>query len=147
MEYLKQKRKAVLLLLGLLIALPVLAQTITWDVLMKVKWNNHFDQKLGFEVSEPIFDPAVRRLDGTEVSIRGYILPVDTNDGVMVLSAYPFSNCFFCGGAGPETVMEVEMKKDKKLYNKQVTVQGRLKLNRNDFSRLIYVLQGAQILD
>ncbi len=45
---------------------------------------------------------------GKEVYITGYVLPVDNKGEIYALSAYPFSSCFFCGGAGPETVMGLE---------------------------------------
>lgn len=57
----------------------------------------------------PIFDPELKSYDGKEITINGYIIPTDgyKSQKEFVFSAYPYKNCFFCGGAGPETVMEV----------------------------------------
>jgi hypothetical protein len=85
-------------------------------------------------------------LDGKEVIIKGFILPVDTDGDYMVLSALPMSQCFFCGGAGPETVMEVALSKNKNLLNKEVTLKGKLKLNKDDFLKLIYKLENVELV-
>ena len=51
-----------------------------------------------------------RPLPGKEIVIKGYIIPVEgyKSHKEFILSAFPYNMCFFCGGAGPETVMEVE---------------------------------------
>jgi hypothetical protein len=117
-----------------------------WNTLQKISWKYFYDETLGFDVSQPIFGEEIKALDGKEVIIKGFILPVDTDGDYMVLSALPMSQCFFCGGAGPETVMEVALSKNKNLLNKEVTLKGKLKLNKDDFLKLIYKLENVELV-
>ena len=55
--------------------------------------------------------------------------------------------CFFCGGAGPETVMEVYAKTPVKFTSEAVTLRGKLELNADDVNRLIYSLTEAEQID
>ena len=98
---------------------------------------------------EPLVDGSLTTDDGKEVQIRGFIIPVDIVQDYYVLSANPYSSCFFCGQAGPESVMEIEMiKKYEGLRMDQViTFRGRLKLNVDDIYQLNYILQNAEILE
>ena len=96
----------------------------------------------------PIYGAEVRKLDGKEVTIEGYFLPLDFGDKYFVLSSQPFVSCFFCGGAGPETVMEVYLSGKMKQYKGQkVIVKGILKLNNGDLEHLTYMLKDATILE
>lgn len=99
------------------------------------------------DVSQPIFSDAIKAMAGQEIYVKGYMVPVDDKGNYMVLSAFPFSQCFFCGGAGPETVMEVDMRQDRKLLNKQVLLKGKLQLNDSNFLQLIYRLGQAQLVE
>jgi hypothetical protein len=49
--------------------------------------------------------------------------------------------CFFCGGAGPETVMEVQSTEPVKYTAEPVTIKGKLVLNADDVNRLMYLLE------
>jgi hypothetical protein len=54
--------------------------------------------------------------------------------------------CFFCGGSGSETIVELEMKKGfSKRYNTDdvITFQGVLTLNTKDVMHFIYILKDA----
>ena len=53
--------------------------------------------------------------------------------------------CFFCGGAGPETVLEAESKDRKtiKYTSKEITIKGKLKLNKDDINHLNFILKEA----
>lgn len=42
-----------------------------------------------------------------KVSIRGYFLDLDPDGEWYILSKNPFATCFFCGKAGPETVLQL----------------------------------------
>ncbi|MBB6462155.1 hypothetical protein [Flammeovirga kamogawensis] len=121
--------------------------TDVWKTLSHVEMKTSMDETLGFEVSEPIFGGEVEMIDGSIITISGYILPVDSENGTSILSYMPFANCFFCGNAGPETVIELDMPKKQSLVNKKVTVKGRLNLNRDDFYSLIYKLSAAKVID
>ncbi|MEO0732435.1 MAG: hypothetical protein AAFZ52_06345 [Bacteroidota bacterium] len=63
-----------------------------------------------------------------------------------VFSAYPYNMCFFCGGAGPETVMEVTSSEPVKYTTERVKLQGKLLLNNADINRLMYIMVDAKLV-
>ncbi|MEM7660041.1 MAG: DUF3299 domain-containing protein, partial [Bacteroidota bacterium] len=80
--------------------------------------------------------------------IKGYMLPIDLEGNAYYLSAYPFSSCFFCGGAGQESVMELRLKKAKQSFQQDefVTLRGRLRLNNRELE-LNYILEEVERVD
>ena len=75
------------------------------------------------------------------------MIPLDPMGISYVLSQNPNSSCFFCGGAGPETVLELELKPSAiKRYEVDSVVEfkGVLKLNKIDDKHLTYVLLDAE---
>ena len=120
-----------------------------WRILSKVKSKSTFDPQSNSVFYKPIFHKSVEALEGKTIILRGYVIPADMAKGRLTLSAYPFSSCFFCGQAGPESVIELEAKIPI-IYrmDRPVTIQGTLKLNRGDDPfRLIYILENAQHYD
>ena len=88
----------------------VSAQTsVSWNTLAQVTFHKEFSETFGFEVNvkPPEFSKELMVLNGKEVLIKGYVIPVDVELGMYMVSANPFANCFFCGNAGPETVVEL----------------------------------------
>lgn len=120
-----------------------------WKTLAKVKIEKRFDEVLNYEVDFPTFSKEVESLNGKEITLEGWMIPLDELRGknYFVLSALPFANCFFCGGAGPETVLEVFLKKDLSFTEKRVKVKGKLTINPDDPLKLMYILQEAEIID
>lgn len=137
----------------LVLALSVIAskaQTIiTWEVLKDVKFTEEWSEEFQAFYMVPQFGNKVKSLDGKIVQIRGYIIPVDVVQDYYVLSANPYSSCFFCGQAGPESVMEIQLKKqyDGLRMDKIVTFKGRLRLNADDIYQLNYVLEDAEVVE
>jgi len=87
-------------------------------------------------------------LHNTPITIKGYHIPV-MEDGLVVLSKYPNANCFFCGGAGLESVLEVRLlnSPDKRFeMDEQLTFQGRLVINSTDYNILSFILEEAVLL-
>jgi len=137
----------VLLTLGVLVAK---SQTIiTWEVLKDVKFTEEWSEEFQAFYMVPQFGNKVKSLDGKVVQIRGYIIPVDVVQDYYVLSANPYSSCFFCGQAGPESVMEIQLKKsyDGLRMDKIVTFKGKLRLNADDIYQLNYVLEDAEVVE
>jgi hypothetical protein len=116
-----------------------------WQTLFKVTWQKKYSPELKTKVDFPKFSPEVKALDGKEIVISGYVLPTDLYEGnFVVLSAYPMAQCFFCGGAGPESVIEVYTRNKRRSFaTERVTFKGKLELNDNDYSHLIYKLNDA----
>ena len=122
---------------------------ITWELLKDVEFDEIWSEEFQAYYMVPKFSKSVKEMDGKEVQIRGFIIPVDIVQDYYVLSANPYSSCFFCGQAGPESVIEIQMiKKYEGLRMDQViTFQGTLRLNIDDIYQLNYILEEAQIIE
>lgn len=120
-----------------------------WKTLSKITYKKEYDEFLGFKIDKPVFADDVQALDGEEVIVRGYIIPTEgyKSNNEFIFSAYPYNMCFFCGGAGPETVMEVETVKPVEYTAEQVVLKGKLKLNPDDINRLMYFLVEAKQIE
>ena len=122
----------------------------TWKILEKVTFKTKKDPMLGYDVDIPIFSKEVKALAGETVEIRGYIIPVEgyKQQGYFVFSAYPYNLCYFCGGAGKETVMEVFAKEGTtvKYTAKPITIKGKLVLNSKDVNKLMYLLEDTVLV-
>ncbi|MCB0579732.1 MAG: hypothetical protein KDD10_10545 [Phaeodactylibacter sp.] len=125
---------------------PLQAQDKMWKTLSKITFKKEYNEMMGFKVDVPVFSEEVKALEGKEVTIRGYIIPVEGYKGhkEFIFSAYPYNMCFFCGGAGPETVMEVYADEAIEYTAEPITIRGKLELNADDINRLIYALQGTE---
>ncbi len=123
--------------------------TNLWKSLANLTFKKEYDEMLGFKVDVPVFNDDLKAMAGEEITIKGYIIPVEgyKSHTEFVFSAYPYNMCFFCGGAGPETVMEVYAKEAIKYTAEPVTIKGKLELNDSDINRLIYALNDAVLVE
>jgi len=138
-----------LVLISFFVSFHASGQENTWKTLAKISIEKRFDELLNYDIEYPTFSEAVKKLNGTKISVEGWMIPLDElrGENYFVLSSLPFANCFFCGGAGPEAVMEV-FSKDKIDYTeKRIIVTGTLTINTDDPLRLMYILNDAQIKD
>ncbi len=97
----------------------------------------------------PIFHDDIKALDGQKVQIKGYVIPLGEETGKLhFLSAYPMSQCFFCGGAGPESVMDVQTHKIHKEFKMDdiLTFRGTLQLNDTNLDYMNYILKDATLI-
>ncbi|MEO1260432.1 MAG: hypothetical protein AAFZ15_16670 [Bacteroidota bacterium] len=142
-------KKLLIFLTGLFIltlTAPLMAQSSgnsMWKTLSKITYKKEYDEMLGFKIDVPVFSQDVLALEGQEVTITGYIIPVEgyKSHKEFIFSAYPYNMCFFCGGAGPETVMEVIATEAVPYTADPVTIKGILRLNATDINRLMYALE------
>ncbi|NJL13177.1 MAG: hypothetical protein HC913_09380 [Microscillaceae bacterium] len=94
----------------------------------------------GYEIETPIFSANLKKLNGHWISLRGYILPLDLDpQKSFVFSRYPYNACYFCGAAGPETVLEVVPRQPIPYQEKPITLRGRLYLNSDNPDKLMYL--------
>ncbi|MDJ1481382.1 DUF3299 domain-containing protein [Cytophagaceae bacterium DM2B3-1] len=112
-----------------------------WKTLMAVEYKNVPDRYY----PQPIFSKDLKALAGKRVTLKGFIIPLDEAKKQMnfMLSMVPFSHCFFCGGAGPESVVEVKASTSFDYTAKPVQVSGVLRLNETDENHLFYILEEA----
>lgn len=122
---------------------------ITWDQLTDVKFTKKYSDEFDIELLEASFGPSVKALDGTEIIIKGYIIPLDPLGTQYVISRNPMASCFFCGGSGPETVAELRLhpKSIRRYATDEIwSFKGTLMLNEKNSESLNYVILNAERL-
>ncbi len=119
-----------------------------WKTLARITYKKEYDAFLGFKIDKPVFSAEIQALDGKEVTVKGFIIPTDgyKSHKEFVFSAFPYSMCFFCGGAGPESVMEVVAAEPITYTAETITIKGKLKLNPDDVNKLMYALTDARLV-
>lgn len=122
-------------------------QVISWPLLAGVEYVYSYKKDVNQWANKATFSEELKQLDGQRVQLKGYVLTLDMHGDMLVLSEYPFSGCFFCGGAGQESVVELQMKKKKRFKNDDFrTIEGTFRLNTTEFE-LSYVLEDAKVVD
>jgi len=131
-------------------ALSLKAQTETsWTNLMDITFKDVYLESDDMYVYFPLFKEQQKSQDGKDVSITGYIIPVDVELNQYVLSAFPFSACFFCGNAGPESVMAIYFASNDRTFktDERLTLVGSFELNDTNVDELVYILRNARVKD
>jgi len=122
-----------------------------WNTLSMVTFQREFDQTFGMDVEKPVLNPLVRTLEGKEIEVEGYIIPLTgkVEQSHFMLSRFPQSMCFFCGKAGPESAAQVFTKNSKKIAftDKKIRVKGILRINVTDVTNLLYTIEDGVIID
>ena len=118
-----------------------------WQTLSKLKIDPQYDEILKDTFDVPIFSDDLLAYDGKKVTLEGYVIPlqVSKSQKYFVLSRFPYSSCFFCGQAGPETVAEVYTKNPVELKEQKVRVCAILRLNGKDPLHMFYILEEAEV--
>lgn len=121
------------------------AQTsIDWNILADVQFVETKEEAQDFTFNQATFGPLVSQFKDQEVSITGYMIPMDPMGLSYALSRNPNAVCFFCGGAGPETVVQLSFTTMKRYpTDARLTFKGFLQLNEQDINSLTYVLKEA----
>lgn len=121
------------------------AQTqMTWTDFADVEFKPTYNEKYGIDFLMPTFGDRIQTFNGKLITISGYFLDISGNGKVLLLSKNPMAACFFCGGAGPETIIEVNFKKKPPFKTDQiVTITGMLELNPKDVDHCNYILRDA----
>ena len=119
---------------------------LTWRTLEDVEFKDVYVEELDAYYWKPSFGTSVNALEGGEAHITGYMIPGGLDEDFYVLSRYPFANCFFCGGAGPESVIDLRFTgKSSRVYqtDERLTFSGKFRLNADDVYQMNYILDGA----
>lgn len=135
-------------LLAFFFALDSFAQEkIDWKLLADVRFEDKYYEEVDAYLYYPTFGESVTSMEGKEVYIQGFIFPFEGPNPFFILSQNPYSSCFFCGAAGPESVVELWPVDDFPRFNMDdiVTIKGTLKLNSDDIDYCNYILENAQV--
>lgn len=135
---------SLILLLSILSDSPVL---INWDTLDDVSFTTEYVEKYDANFFVPSFGPQVKALEGKEVLLKGYMLPVAPEEDVFILSKNTYASCFFCGVGGPETIVEIQFKPGHPQFvmDQVVKIKGVLSLNKDDIEHCNYILMEAEV--
>ena len=100
------------------------------------------------EMYVPQFSEEAQVLEGTTVTVPGYIIPFEGlfKPEHVIVSSLPLASCFFCGSGGPETVIEVFLDDPVEYTASLVAFKGKLKLNDTDYEQLMYILEDAEFV-
>jgi hypothetical protein len=118
--------------------LPELDGVVSWKTLALVEPVKEQNKIV------PKFDSKVLALDGKQVRLQGFMLPMDLGEAQrhFLISAAP-PHCPFCMPAGPEAVVEVFARKAITFSMEPIFVSGKLSLVKSDASGLLYRLNDA----
>ncbi|MEM8848261.1 MAG: hypothetical protein AAGD17_14270 [Bacteroidota bacterium] len=138
-------KRLLFFLLLICICFSGLAQKqLTWKDFADVNFQSQFNEKYGVHFLMPTFGEKIMSFKGKQVSIKGYFLDISGSGEIFLISQNPMASCFFCGGSGPETIIEVSFKEKPPFKTDQiVTVTGTLELNANDVDHCNYILTEA----
>ena len=93
----------------------------------------------------------IRDLEGEEMVLKGYIIPLEGKKAQahLMFSAYPYANCFFCGQAGIESVVEVFMKEGEAVEysDKAIEIKGIFRYIPSSFDEIMYKLENATVVE
>ncbi len=122
---------------------------LSWDVLSDVSFEQQQLDDSDAYWLVPTFGDIINLYDRQEIVIEGYLIVIDIQDNFCVLSRYPYTSCFFCGGAGPETIVELsfENQLEEVRMDQRVRIQGRLTLNKMDIEHFNYIISDARIIN
>jgi hypothetical protein len=120
--------------------------SLVWPKLYDVTYVNDRDERGDYK--KLVISESARALKGKVVVLPGYMVPLEnqTSSDRIMLSSLPLNACFFCGVGGPETVVEVRLKKETPYIDQPIEVKGVLKLNEADPDELPYILEAAEVI-
>lgn len=124
---------------------PAPPGAVSWRTLGQVKTTTEVIK--GESFVRPKFEKAVASLDGQEITIKGFMFPLEMAEkqSRFLLSAYPPS-CPFCLPAEPSHLIEVNCAKPVGFTYNPVLIKGRLRLLRDDPYGLFYRMTGARLV-
>jgi hypothetical protein len=123
-----------------------ISDTLSWKLLGQIKYIKKPSADYPEGVMFPIINPTVKAKNKKTIVMSGFIIPIDNKN--YALSKNVFASCFFCGQAGPETIMGIKFKNpNMKLKTDQyVTLQGTFRYNDSDVDDWIYHIENAVIV-
>lgn len=120
--------------------------SLVWPKLYDVKYVKAKDANGEYE--KPVFSDAAKSLNGKSVTVPGYIVPFEAGNksAHLMLSSLPLNACFFCGAGGPESVIEVFLKKEISYTEKPMEFRGVIKINDKNPDKMMYIMEQAEVV-
>ncbi len=84
---------------------------VNWKDLLDVKFKR-LPHELLDSADIPQFNEKVKGMHGKQVILEGFYIPVEEtgDENIVILSAYPYVQCFFCGQVGVESIVDILIK-------------------------------------
>jgi len=99
---------------------------------------------------KPTFPKYLQELEGKQVSLTGFMRPLDENAqvGVFLLIEYPVG-CWFCEVPDTTSLIVVELPGDETIDLRRglIKVTGKLKLNATDPEKFLYTIEKAKVAE
>lgn len=122
-----------------------------WELFERVKFEDVFVDIYGVSMPWPVFTAEDRAWEGKEVIIAGYIIPTAEAAGFdgLIISKFPYAQCFFCGEAGIESIALLQPKGKMPDFdlNKAYVFRGKIKYNDDDFENLNFIITDGILTD
>jgi hypothetical protein len=124
---------------------PAASDTLTWKLLGQIKYIKKSNSDYPEGVMYPVVNPTLKAKNKKPIVMSGFIIPIDNKN--YALSKNVFASCFFCGQAGPETIMGIKFKNPatKLKTDQYVTLTGTFRYNDADVDDWIYHIDNAVI--
>lgn len=124
----------------------VVNDTLTWKLLGQIKYVKKPSKDYPEGVMFPVVNPTLKTKNKKTIVMSGFVIPIDNKN--YALSKNVFASCFFCGQAGPETIMGIKFKNPgmKLKTDQYVTLQGTFRYNDSDVDDWIYHVENAVIV-
>jgi len=121
------------------------SDTLTWKLLAQIKYIKKPSADYPEGVMYPVINTTLKTKNKKPITMSGFIIPIDNKN--YALSKNVFASCFFCGQAGPETIMGIKFKNPgiKLKTDQYVTLQGTFRYNDADVDDWIYHIDNAVI--
>ncbi len=121
-----------------------------WELFAKTQFTEKLNKEFGMYFYYPSFSQELMALKGKRVELQGFHIPMETsNSKTLILSKYPMAECFFCGGAGPESVAVAYLKNTpsrRPKLDQIIKVKGILQLNASDVEEMTFILKDAVLI-
>ncbi|MDT0678543.1 hypothetical protein [Autumnicola musiva] len=144
----KSKNKDSSLLAPNLTIIPQNKDTIdlTWQLLKNIDYVDIATEEYPQGIMNPIINKRLKELKGAYITISGHAIPMDEKS--YALSENVMATCFFCGMAGPESIMGIAFKdKAPNLETDQfLTLIGKFDYNDSNPDDWIYHIKEAKLL-
>ncbi|MEZ0006972.1 hypothetical protein ABH942_002350 [Flavobacterium sp. 28YEA47A] len=124
----------------------VVTDTLNWKLLGAIKFVKKQNKDYPDGVMYPIINSTLKVKNKKRIAMSGFIVPIDNT--TYALSKNVFAACFFCGQAGPETIMGIKFRggTPKLKTDQYVTLEGNFRINDNDVEDWIYHIEDAVIV-
>lgn len=119
--------------------------TLTWKNLGEIRYMKKKHVEYGM-IDFPIVNTKLKKLAKKTVVISGFIVPINNKD--YAISKNVFASCFFCGKAGPETIVGLHFKgaTPKFKTDTYLTLKGVFRYNETNADDWIYNIDQVEIV-